>query len=49
MMGDELLPKRNPGKYQRIVTISGINHVKYSVKNSLDKPEPIQLVKFTAR
>ena len=30
MMGGELLPKRSPDKDQRLVTINGIYHVKYS-------------------
>ena len=37
MMRDELLPKCSLDKYQRLVIISCIYHVKYSVRNSLDK------------
>ena len=37
MMGDELLPKRSLDKNQRLVMINGVDHVKYSVRNSLDK------------
>ena len=40
-MGDKPLPKRSPGKYQRLVMIRSIYHVKYSVRNSLDKLEHI--------
>ena len=37
MMGVELLSKPSPDKNQRRVMINGIYHVKYSVRNSLDK------------
>ena len=44
MMADKLLPKRSPDKYQRLVMIKDIYHVKYSVRNSLDKLKHIALV-----
>ena len=34
MLGDELIPKRSPDKYQRLIMIKDIYHVKYSVRNS---------------
>ena len=42
MMADELLPKRKPDKTQRLVVINSIYHVKYSVRNNLDKLKRIQ-------
>ena len=42
MMGDELLPKRSPDKNERLVVINDIYHVKYSVRNSLDKHSNFQ-------
>jgi len=42
MMRDELFPKRSPDKNQRLVMINGIYHVKYNVRNSLDKLERFQ-------
>ena len=39
MKGDKLLPKRSPDKNQRLVIIRDIYHVKYRVRNSLDKLE----------
>ena len=30
MMGDELLPKHSPNKYQKLVMINGIHHVLYN-------------------
>ena len=48
MMGDELLPKRIPDKNQRLVVINSICHVKYSIRNSLDKLKHIQQFIFTA-
>ena len=47
-MGDELLLKRSPDKYKMLVMINGIYHVKYSVRNSLDKLKLIQQFIFTA-
>ena len=41
-MGDELLSKRSPDKYQRLVMINGIYHVKYNVPNSFDKHKHFQ-------
>ena len=43
-MGDQFLLKHSPDKHQRIVMIIGIYHVKYSVRNSLDKLKRIALV-----
>ena len=37
-------PKRSPDKHQRFVMINGIYHVKYNVRNSLDKLERIASV-----
>ena len=42
MMGDELLLKRSPDRYQKLDTINCIYHVKYSARNSFDKLERIQ-------
>ena len=45
-MGDELLPKRSPGKIQRLFMINSTYHVKYSVRNSLDKHVQSCLMSF---
>ena len=42
MMGDELPPKRSPDKNQRLFMINSIYHVKYSARNSLDRPKHFQ-------
>ena len=42
MMAGEFLPKSSPKKYQRLVMINTTYHIKYSVRNSLDKPKHIQ-------
>ena len=42
--GRYFLAKCSPDEYQRIVIISGIYHVKYSVRNSPDKLERIVLI-----
>ena len=47
MGGDELLPKRSPDKNQRLFMINGTYHVKYSVRNSLDKLKRFQQFIFT--
>ena len=47
MMGDELLPKRSPNEYQRLVVINGMSfyiyHVKYSVQNEFCTGEEFQI------
>ncbi len=40
------LPKRCPAKYQRLVMISGDYHVKYCVRNSLDKTKCIYSIQY---
>ena len=46
MKGEELLPRRSPIKIKRLVLINSIYHVKYSVRNSLDKNQ--RLVKINS-
>ena len=41
-MRNELLPKRSPDKNQRLVMLNDIYHVKYIVRNSLDKLKHFQ-------
>ena len=41
-MRDKVLPKGSPTKNQMLVIINGIDHVKYSVRNSLDQIKRIQ-------
>ena len=41
-MRDELLLKNSPGKHQRLVMINGMYHIKYNVRDILDKLERLQ-------
>ena len=42
-----LLLHRSPDRNQRLVKINGIYHVKYSVRNSLDKLKHFQIISHT--
>ena len=48
LYGDELILKRSPDNYQRLVLMKGIYHVKYSVRNSLDQLKHFKQYIFTA-
>lgn len=43
-MGGEILPKRSSDRYQRLVIITGIYLLYYSVRNILDKLERFQTI-----